>query len=130
MIVCIDESKRVLWLNDDDSIKNESDYIFDDNVFIINKQLSFPSVPKDSKKYMFLWDFETEDILLVQILTEKDIIENIDNVSTQTSIDTLSVIELGLSTDNKVAMTQEDALLILEMLISIQQQLNKNNIIE
>ncbi len=68
MVVCIGHDNRVNWLHEDSNVKQQPQYLNDENVIVINKRLSFKEIPNDGFQYKYMWDSEKQEIYLEKIV--------------------------------------------------------------
>ncbi|MBS5799981.1 MAG: hypothetical protein KID02_09540 [Clostridiales bacterium] len=127
MVICKTYNNEVLWLHSDDTVKDLDEFKDDENVFIIDKYVEFKIKPDDENIYKQMWNEDEQDIYLLKVglkpltLDEKtDIIKN--NID-QFDDDLLSAMELEVDTNTKVQISQDDNLLNMEMLITLQEQI-------
>ena len=106
MIVCIDDNKRVLWLHDDNEIKQLPEYINDDNVFIVDKELSFKSFPNDGYRYTHVWNDETQEIEHLRgekiEVSHEEVTKQMHSAVETTSFDNLINMDMLLALDEKL----------------------------
>lgn len=127
MVICKTYNNEVLWLHSDDTVKDLDEFKDDENVFVIDKYVEFKIKPDDENIYKQMWNEDEQDIYLLKVglkpltLDEKtDIIKN--NID-QFDDDLLSTMELEVDTNTKVQISQDDNLLNMEMLITLQEQI-------
>lgn len=111
MIVYINQSDEILWLHEDNTAKEQ--YLEDDNCIVVDKQVLFLPEPDDDNFYVQKWNRETQEVYLQLIgpkpskpITNEDLKADTRNIN-QTTL-----------------MTSEDALLIMDMLLTIQEQIS------
>lgn len=107
MIVCRGYDKRVYWLHDDDTLKQLEQYINDDTVIVVNKEVSFLQVPNDGYEYHQMWDEDKEEIYLKR---GKKI--------------EIPHYEISKSTYDAVETTSFDNLINMDMLLALDEKLN------
>lgn len=107
MIVCIDDNKRVLWLHDDNEVKQLPEYVNDDNVLVVDKELYFKTFPNDGYKYTNVWNSETQEI---EHLRGQKIKISHEEVTNQMH--------------NEIGIASSDNLINMDMLLAIDEKLN------
>lgn len=111
MIVCRGYDKRVYWLHDDDSIKELAEYINDDTVIIVDKDVSFLPIPEDGYSYHQMWDEENQEIYLKKMekikLPQYELTEKTSEMVETTSFDNLINMDMLLALDEKLNVIME-----------------------
>lgn len=106
MIVCRGYDKRVYWLHDDDSIKELAEYINDDTVIVVDKDVSFLPIPNDGYEYRQMWDEDKEEIYLKKMgkikLPQYELTEKTSEIVETTSFDNLINMDMLLAIDEKL----------------------------
>lgn len=127
MIVCIDKNNTVLWLNDDDTIKQNEPYASNPNILLVKKEVAFVQEPDDDGIYVQKWNCESEEIYIervgIKLPTDRELLEKSVRTTAQISDDTMINMEMGVETNQAVLLTQEDGLVIMELLLDIQSKL-------
>ena len=127
MIVCIDKNNTVLWLNNDDTIKQNELYASNPNILLVKKEVSFVQEPEDDGIYVQKWNYESEEIYIervgIKLPTDRELLEESVRTTAQISDDTMINMEMGVETNQAVLLTQEDGLVIMELLLDIQSKL-------
>lgn len=111
MIVCINDNKQVLWLHDDDEVKQLPQYINDDNVFIVDKEIKFPTLPDEEYNYTYVWNDDTQDIELVQgkkiEVPHEEVTKQTYSTVEVSSYDNLTNMDMLIGIDEKLNMIME-----------------------
>lgn len=127
MILCKSASGEILWSHEDDNLKTQEPYKSDENVFIVNGEISYPKIPDDKYIYKYIWNEEKQEVCLLneglKPVSMSDMISTISDTTNIISEDILSTIELEVDTNDKVLTSQDDNLLNMEMLIALQEQM-------
>lgn len=113
MIICIGGNDEILWLHPDNEIKQLPEYINDDNVIVVEKELGTLCIPDDGKIYIQKWDWEKQERYLESIdppTTIEDVKQDTtvinENVET-TSYDNLINMDMLLAMDEKLNLIME-----------------------
>lgn len=57
---------RVIWINEDVSIKEQAEFINDNNCIVIDKVVEYPEIPNDGYNYSYIWNDEKQEIELLK----------------------------------------------------------------
>lgn len=107
MIIYINEQQEVLWLHEDNNIKQDARYVEDKNCLLLDvcyEDLFIPSTPVDNFDYIQKWDAVKEEIYLEKIGEKPKSPIQTDNI------------------DSKAFLSQRDGFKIMEMLLQLQEQ--------
>lgn len=64
MIMALGQNHRVLWIHENDAIKEGEPYKSDELVLVVDKEISIPEVPYDEYMYIHIWNPDTKEIYL------------------------------------------------------------------
>lgn len=113
MVVYVDNNDNVIWINEDDTVKEK--FVDDDNCIVVNKVIDFAKHPVDGYIYVQKFNRETQEIY-AEKTNEK--YEEIKPVEVPV---TLEDIKKDIQPISKTTqMTAEDALTIIEYLMMLE----------
>lgn len=120
----------VWWWHEDISLKEQEEFINDDNCIVIDKVLEIPVKPEDNKKIQVLkYNSEIKelyyDVIGIKEPTQEELIKDTHTQVVTSSEDTLINMELNTDTNTKVTLTGDDSLLLMEMLVTIDEKLTQ-----
>lgn len=111
MIICLGNDNEVLWLHDDDTVKEQEQYIDDDSVIVVDAELSFPYPPDDGYRYVPRYDEGKKEIYLEKMekikLPQYDLTEKTSEMVEITSFDNLINMDMLLAMDEKLNAIME-----------------------
>ena len=119
----------VQWLHEDVSIKEQEQFINDNNCVVIDRKLELPIAPDDDKVRVLKYNAETKELYYevvgVKELTHEELTEVTYKQSSSNAEDNLINMELGTDTNQKVTMTNTDALTLMELMLGIDEKLTQ-----
>lgn len=124
MVVFLSHDGQVRGLHDDDNVKQFSQYIDDELVIVVNKQLSFPDLPEERYIYRYMWNYDTQEIYIEKgelIPTSYEVVTK----QTDTHVKSTFNKELYCDINSKLISDANEFLLLIEMLLLIDEKLSQ-----
>lgn len=128
MIIYV-KNGNVLWTHPDNAIKQQEQFINDENCIVIGDEINLPEIPNDNFIYAVTYDKNTQLFYLERtgnkIVSDRELLEVSYSKTEQVSDDVLLNMEIGADTNDKMAVNTQDVLTLMEMLLSLDEKITQ-----